>query len=76
MKRLFKVVTKNTTYYFGNKMEAKVVRDEINSLERTNYAVSKGPDHWLYGVKGTPRTHSHNNRSGGHGNGFPARKRH
>ena len=46
MKRLFKVVTKHTTYYFGNKMEAKVVRDEINGLEHTNYTVSKGPDHW------------------------------
>jgi len=57
--------------YFESKEEAKHHRSGDPSRR-----VHLGHDHWRFGVKGNPRTHSHNARSGGHGTGFPARKRH
>ena len=66
MKRLFKV----NGIFFDSKKDAKKHRDEAMA-----YAVELGPDHWRYGVKGNPRTHSHNARSGGSGNGFPNKRK-
>lgn len=54
--------------YFDNKAQAKAHRAAHGGR------VSKGPDHWLYGIKGNQKTHAHNAHSGGHGNGFPKRK--
>jgi len=54
---------------FSNKADAKAFR-AINGG-----CVSIGKDHWRYGLKGNPKTHSHNAKSGGHGNGFPKDKR-
>ena len=62
MKRLFEF----DGVFFDNKEAAKVIRNA-----RGCGVIRKGPDHWRYGVKGNPRTHSHNARSGGHGTGFP-----
>ena len=53
--------------FFDKKVDAKIYRD----ASKTTDCVHKGPDHRLYGVKGNPRTHSHNARSGGSGTGFP-----
>lgn len=64
MKKLFVVAGT----FFDNKKAAKEFRNS-----HKGECVSIGPDHWKYGVKGNPRTHSHNNRAGGHGNGFPRR---
>jgi len=72
MKRLF-VVAGN---FFDNKEDAKAARDEFNSGPhdpKHRATVSIGPDHWRYGLKGNPRTHSHNARAGGSGNGYPVR---
>ena len=66
MKRLFKV----NGIHFDNKEAAKAFRDETMAMR-----VELGPDHWRYGLKGNPRTHSHNSRSGGHGNGFPNKRK-
>ncbi len=65
MKRLFEV----NGVFFENKQEAKASKDAVTNK------VHLGPDHWRYGLKGNPRTHSHNCRSGGPGNGFPRRVR-
>lgn len=54
--------------YFSSKKAAKEFRD---TPQGKGAPISIGPDHWKYGVKGNPRTHSHNSRSGGPGNGFP-----
>lgn len=69
MKRLFQVNT-SPVAFFDNKMDAKAVRGESLSLR-----VSKGPDHMLFGVKGIGKTHSHNAKTGGPGNSFPADKK-
>lgn len=67
MKRLFQVEQDHgDVFYAQSKAAAKEMRDA-----NPGSCVSKGPDHWRYGVKGNPRTHSHNSKSGGHGNGFP-----
>ncbi len=55
--------------YFDNKSQAKAHRAANGGK------VSKGPDHRMYGVKGNPKTHSHNARSGGAGTGFPKKAR-
>lgn len=57
--------------YFETKAEAKHHRNGDPARR-----VSLGPDHWRFGLKGNPRTHSHNNKSGGAGTGFPHKKRH
>lgn len=77
MKRLFEIRRGNNTMFFQNKMEAKTLRDEFNRdhPKEPQMTLHKGPDHRLYGVKGTQRTHSHNARSGGHGNGFPNKRK-
>lgn len=54
---------------FDNKLAAKDFRDANGGC------VSIGKDHWRYGLKGNAKTHSHNAKSGGHGNGFPKGKR-
>lgn len=59
---------------FESKIEAKAYRDAHGGVEKGLY-ISKGKEHQLFGVKGNPRTHSHNNRSGGAGTGFPKGKR-
>ena len=80
MKRLFQVNTTPVSY-FDDKELAKKARgqrnptfgaDEAGAFE---FRVSKGPDHDMFGVKGHPRTHSHNAKSGGSGSGFPNKKR-
>ena len=53
---------------FSTKKAAKDFRD---TPQGAGSSISVGPDHWRFGVKGNPRTHSHNSRSGGPGNGFP-----
>lgn len=67
MKRLFQLMMPgdNRAYaYMADKVTAK--------MNACNGAyVSIGPDHWRYGWKNNQKTHSHNSRSGGHGNGFP-----
>ncbi len=68
MKRLFSV---NGSYY-DNKADAKQERDSLSEPRPT---IRLGADHWRYGLKGNPRTHSHNAHSGGHGNGFPRKAR-
>lgn len=68
MKRLFQVNTSPVSF-FDNKQDAKKVGHPIGLV------VSKGPDHEDFGIKGHPRTHSHNAKSGGHGNGFPVPKK-
>jgi hypothetical protein len=76
MKRLFKVEYPNGTSFFEDKEEAKKERDRFNALHKMPYAkIELGPDHVRYGEKGNPRTHSHNARSGGPGNGFKHVKR-
>lgn len=73
MKRLFEVVGT----FFDNKEDAKAVRDEFNMGPhdpKHPAKVSLGPDHFRYGLRGNPRTHSHNAKSGGPGNGFPNKK--
>lgn len=75
MKRLFTV---NGTH-FDNKVDAKKARGQFiqgkdGKPGRFEHEVHLGPDHRHYGegkLKRGQRTHSHNNRSGGHGNGFP-----
>lgn len=71
MKRLFNVDGVD----FDNKMAAKQYRDMQNVNKGGCQVVSLGVDHRLFGVRRTGKTHSHNCRSGGHGNGFPAKKR-
>jgi hypothetical protein len=51
--RLFRVATK----YFSNKRDAKAYRNEHGGH------VSKGEDHWLFGVKREP---SHHPKKDGH----------
>ena len=77
MKRIFEV----NIMFFETKLDAKIARGPlIPATDRRpphyTHTISKGPDHIMFGVKGNPRTHSHNNRAGGHGNGFPSKKRH
>jgi hypothetical protein len=67
MKRLF--VCDNG--YFNSKLEAKAHRDKVMKEIGEFKPIHLGPDHWRYGLKGNPRTHSHNAKSGGSGNGFP-----
>ena len=55
MKRLFCV----GSAFFDNKADAKKARDCGQLTMGTAYPVTLGPDHWRYGVKGNPRTHSH-----------------
>ena len=50
--------------FFSSKKAAKIER------YRSGWCISIGPEHWKYGLKGFPRTHSHNARSGGAGSGF------
>lgn len=56
--------------FFDNKEAAKVARNAA-----CHGSITLGPDHWRYGLNGNPRTHSHNARSGGHGNGFPNKRK-
>jgi predicted class III extradiol MEMO1 family dioxygenase len=58
MKRLFEVVgnVPKGEWFFENKTTAKSFRNETGRADRN---VILGPDHWRYGVKGHPRTHSH-----------------
>jgi hypothetical protein len=65
MKRLFEL---NGEYY-DNKAYAKTLRDLVGGV------IHKGPDHWKYGVKAIARAHSHDAKSGGHGNGFPNKRK-
>lgn len=67
MKRLF--ICDNG--YFESKCEAKKHRNHVFSSIGEYKPIHIGPDHWKFGLKGNPRTHSHNSRSGGPGNGFP-----
>ena len=55
MKRLFTVREE----HFESKEEAKAYRDELLSQHQQVFPVKLGPEHWRYGVKGNPRTHSH-----------------
>jgi hypothetical protein len=72
MKRLFAVAG----MFFDNKQQAKFHRDWLRELHETDgVSVRLGPDHRLFGVKKVGKTHSHNARSGGHGNGFPKKAR-
>lgn len=78
MKQLYQVVMPGRGItFFETKKEAKEFRDQVNSASvqglkpHVTYHVSLGPDHRNYGKKNNPRTHSHNAKSGGHGNGFP-----
>lgn len=70
MKRLFEILRTDGKHfdpaiYAATKEAAKTMRGKDNDRK-----IILGPDHWRYGLKGTPRTHSHNMRSGGPGNGF------
>jgi hypothetical protein len=69
MKRLFWLRTKDgksavrgettgNTIYFEDKKYAKGVRDAYNA-GKDKCVLALGPDHWRYGMKGHPRTHSH-----------------
>lgn len=79
MKRLFQLdfrsVGGTQVLFFEDKQEAKHHRDMFAQDNGHTVGVKLGPDHWRYGMKNTPRTHSHNARSGGHGNGFPNKKK-
>lgn len=66
MKRLFQVALPGDVAFAESKAAAKEMRDQNPGSH-----VSKGPDHWAYKLRANPRTHSHNAKSGGHGNGFP-----
>ena len=66
MKQLFEV----NGQFFSTKKAAKEFRD---LSQADGKPVRLGPDHWRYGLKGNPRTHSHNNRAGGSGAGFRKR---
>lgn len=79
MKRLFQLNTSPVSF-FENKKDAKVARGDLIPAKDDKPAhyplrVSKGPDHSEFGVKHGQRTHSHNAKSGGHGNGFPIPKK-
>jgi hypothetical protein len=66
VKRLFSVKdVEGTVHYFEGKTDAKECRNNNPGSH-----VAKGPDHDAFGVKGKPRTHSHDSRSGGSGDGF------
>ncbi len=71
MKRLFNV----NGVDFDNKMAAKEYRDIQWVKHNARLHVTLGVDHRHYGVRSTGKTHSHNCRSGGHGNGFPKKAR-
>jgi hypothetical protein len=47
---------------FEKKEEAKTFADECEHQGHKRPKVSIGPDHWRFGVKGHPRTNSHNAR--------------
>ena len=70
MKRLFEIKTEGVHMYFGNKMHAKTVRDEMG--DDGSIIIRRGPDHWRYGLKGNPRTHDND---GNVGTGFPKKVR-
>jgi hypothetical protein len=79
MKRIYQL---NTTpvQYFETKEAAKVARGakvpaKDDKPEHYKFTVSKGPDHPKFGERANERTHSYNSRSGGHDNGFPARRK-
>lgn len=79
MKRLFQLNT-NPVQFFESKQDAKVARGaqvpaKDDKPAHYNHVISKGPDHDEYNVQGMRKTHSHNAKSGGHGNGFPNVKR-
>ena len=74
MKRLFTV----NGNHFETKPEAKKARGDKKPDGTFQFRVELGPDHRHFGegkLKRGARTHSHNARSGGHGNGFPNKKR-
>ena len=85
MKRIYEVAG----VFFENKEGAAAARGPAIKparVEKVNgkdvefpavyaHKISKGPDHWRFGVVMPGRTHSHNCRSGGHGNGFPAKRK-
>lgn len=70
MKRLFEVAGGQAKgqWFFQSKTVAKEFRRDNGGH------VTYGPDHRLFDVKGHPRTHSHNARSGGCGTGFKRKK--
>lgn len=68
MKRLFGLSPLKPGIYFETKQAAKAAKDKDD-------VVILGPDHWRYGVKGNPKTHSHNAHSGGSGDGFRKSKK-
>ena len=79
MKRLFQVNTSPVSF-FDTKKLAKEARGDIIPADGDKPAhyklrVSRGPDHEDFGRKGNPKTHLHNAKSGGHGNGFPVLKK-
>lgn len=79
MKRLFQVNTSPVSF-FENKKDAKVARGDLilakdDKPAHYSLRVSKGPDHTNFSIKGGQKTHSHNAKSGGHGNGFPNPKK-
>lgn len=67
--------------YFNCKADASRARGaattpaEGNKPAKYAHEIHKGPDNHAFGVKGNPKTHSHNARSGGPGTGFPRGKR-
>lgn len=80
MKRLFEVKSGGQSLrppqFFDTKHGAKIFMKGTNATTIVKgLHVAIGPDHWRYGEEGNQRTHSHNMRSGGTGNGFKVAKK-